>query len=157
MLHPPTLQTNTIIYKMSHISSRLSETPHPATNLLKLSTPFRKNVTTKTRKDRHSLLTVRTTQLTLHKCKSLLPPLPLPMYIMLFPDPWTADSPWPLLLASCLPTVLDICPTKFVIFMAGFIPPRPGFYMNPRMKNTIITLSYKSKRLRCCRCCCCCR
>ena len=52
---------------MPHISSKLSETPHPDTTLLKLSTPFTKNVTTNARQDGNSLLPVTTDQFTLHE------------------------------------------------------------------------------------------
>ena len=48
--------------------------PHSATTLSKNSTPFMKNVTTKTRQDGNSFLPVTTPQLTLHKQNSLLPP-----------------------------------------------------------------------------------
>ena len=127
LLHPPNLQPNTRIYKISHnISSRLSEKPHPATILLKLSTPFKKNVTTKTRQYGYYLLPVRTLQLNLHKRNSLLLPFPLPLAVILFLGIWAVNSSCTLLLASCLTTVPVIRPTKFVIPTAGFIPPQTG-------------------------------
>ena len=60
ILHPPTLQPNTGLYKMSHTYSRLSEKPHPATTLSKLFPPFTKIVTTNNRQYGNSLLPVTT-------------------------------------------------------------------------------------------------
>ena len=132
---------------MPHISSRQSKTLHPATNLSKLYTYFKKNVTTKTRHDRHSLLFVTTPQLVLLKRNYLLLPLPLPLSIMLFPNTWTADTYHPLFLASCLTTVLVRHPTKFVIPLAEFIPPLLGSCLNQRskiFKPTTIILMHQS-------------
>ena len=102
MLHPPTLQPNTRLYKMPNIFSRVSKKPHPATTLSKMSIPFTKNVTINTRQDRNSFLPVTTDQLNLHKWNATHLPLPLPLISMLFPDTWMSDTFWPLLLTSCL-------------------------------------------------------
>ena len=85
--------------------------------------------------DRKSLLAVTTTQSTLHKRNCLLIPLPLSLASMLFPAPRKLDISQPLLLASCLTTVLVIRPTQFVIPMAVFIPPQPGSCLNPPRTN----------------------
>ena len=132
---------------MLHISSKLFKNPHIPTTLLKLPTPFNKNATMNTIKDNHSFLPVKTPQLTIHKQNSLLLSLPLTLTSILFPDTYTAYASRPLLFASCLTTVPVICPTKFLIHMARFIPPQPGSCLTPiRMNskpNTII-LSQKS-------------
>ena len=126
MLHPNTLQSNTRLYKIPHISSKISETPHPATTLLKLPTNFMINLTTKTRQYGNFFLSITTPLLTLHKRNSLLIPLPPPLARMLFPGPWKAYVSHPLLLASWLKKVPVRRPKTFLIPMAGFIPPQPG-------------------------------
>ena len=87
---------------------------------------FHKNISTKNRQYRHSLLPVTTPRLTLHKWNSLLIPLPLALTSMLFPDPRTEDASQPLLLASFLTKVPVRRPKNIMIYMAVFITPRPG-------------------------------
>ena len=114
LLHPPSLQQNTRLSNMPHISSSLSETLHPATTLSKLSTPFTKNVSTKTKQNGHSLLPVTNPWLTLNKQNFILLPLPLhlPLVSMMFQDPRTVGASLLLLLTSCLTTVSVRYPTN---------------------------------------------
>ena len=113
LLHPPTLQPHTRIYKMTHISFSLSEKPHPDTYSSKLSTPLTKNVTTRTRQDDHYFLPVKTDMFTLHHKNYLLLPLNISPALesMLFMTPWTENAYRPLWLTSCLAKVLTRCPT----------------------------------------------
>ena len=111
MLHPHTLQPNTRIYKIPHISYRLSEKPNQATSLLKVYTPFTKNVTTKTRQGGHYLLTVTNPLLNRYMRNYLPHPLPLALSSMLLLAPHATKSSRPSLLTSCLPTVPVIRPT----------------------------------------------
>ena len=84
LLHPPTLQPNTRLSNIPHISSRISKMPHPATNLSKMSNLFTSNITTKTIQAGYSFLPVTSPQLTLHNCNSLFIPLPCPWPVTCF-------------------------------------------------------------------------
>ena len=98
--------------------------------------------------DYHFFLPVKTPQLTINECNSLLLSLPLPVVSLLFPDPWTADSSRLLLLASSLTTVPVRCPAEFLMPMVGFLPPRLVYCLTQRRNDSEpTTIILRQKRL----------